>query len=368
MKPLTGVRIIEMGAIGPAPWCAMLLADMGADILCIERPGSEPRSLASGRGRTRIELDLKYAKDLAYAHQLIQHADVLLEGMRPGAAERLGIGPSDCHALNPKLVFARMTGWGQEGPLSQRAGHDINYISLTGVLHAIGPHERPALPLNLTGDYGGGGAYLAIGILAALLKARQTQQGDVIDAAMVDGAASLMTLQYDWLNTGRWKDSRASNEFDSGAPWYDVYACSDGKFVAVGAIEPAFYAQLLSGLGLASIETPDRNHRANWTAIRNMFTQCFLQRTRDEWEAIFALTDACVTPVLSMAEAPKHPHNQARSTFLKHNDHPIPGPAPRFQNGIRELADNSKKIPAQDALDRWCFPSSNQQIAASQNR
>jgi alpha-methylacyl-CoA racemase len=356
MTILSGVRILELGAIGPVPWCAMLLADMGADIVCIDRPGGSARGPASGRGRTRVELDLKRDNDLAQALELVGSADALIEGMRPGATERLGIGPEACLARNPALVYARMTGWGQHGPLSARAGHDINYIGLSGVLHAIGPRDRPALPLNLVGDYGGGGAYLAIGLLAALLKARQTGQGEVVDVAMVDGAASLMTLQYDWLAEGRWRDERAANPLDGGAPWYDVYACSDGKFMAVGAIEPAFYAQLLEGLGLQAAQVPDRADRSQWPVIRTLFAQRFAQHTRDEWTERFAATDACVTPVLSMAEAPSHPHNAERQTFLRHGQHPVPGPAPRFGSAPRELAAASTRATAAEAVARWASP------------
>ena len=353
MKVLSGIRILELGAIGPAPWCATLLADMGADVVCIDRQGASPRGLASGRGRTRVELDLKRAEDVVRALEFVREADVLLEGMRPGAAERLGLGPDVCLTLNPALVFARMTGWGQAGPFAARAGHDINYIGLTGVLHAIGPRERPVLPLNLIGDYGGGGAYLAIGLLAALLKARQTGQGEVVDVAMVDGAASMMALQYDRLASGSWQDERAANMLDGGAPWYDVYACSDGKFVAVGAIEPKFYAELLKGLGLKEAQLPNRVDRANWFAIRAIFEKTFVQRTRDDWAARFASTDACVTPVLSMTEAPTHPHNVHRGTFMRHGGRPVPGPAPRFNSMARELAPDSRCVMPEEAIARW---------------
>ncbi|MCJ0762579.1 CaiB/BaiF CoA transferase family protein [Variovorax terrae] len=353
MGVLSGVRVLELAAIGPVPWCVMLLADMGADIVRIDRPGSGKGQEPMGRGRVSVELDLKQAAGLAHARELVACADVLIEGMRPGAAERLGLGPDTCLQLNPALVFARMTGWGQDGPLAARAGHDLNYIALTGALHAIGRGDKPVPPLNLVGDYGGGGAFLAIGLLAALLKARQTGQGEVVDVAMVDGAASLMALHYERLASGRWTDQRESNALDGGAPWYDVYRTRDGGFIAVGAIEAQFYAQLLEGLGLKADEVPDRASPAHWPAIRALFEQRFAQRSRDEWAAHFEGTDACVTPVLSMHEAMKHPHNRERQTFTTRGEYVVPGMAPRFRSQARGTAPDSTGSSIDSALARW---------------
>ena len=348
---LAGVRVLELAAIGPVPWCGMLLADMGADVVRIDRPGTALGQAPSGRGRTSVALDLKSAEGLEQARALVAGADVLMEGMRPGAAERLGLGPEVCLGIRPALVFARMTGWGQQGPLALRAGHDINYIALTGALHAIG-RDRPVPPLNLVGDYGGGGAFLAIGLLAALLEARATGRGRVVDAAMVDGASSLMATMYERLAGGRWVDERGANSLDGGAPWYDVYDTSDGRFVAVGAIEPQFYAQLLEGLGLAAADVPDRAQRENWAAIRELFAERFRSRTRDEWAALFEPIDACVTPVLSLREAPQHPHNRARSTFTSWNGVVVPGAAPRFDQPT-PLARDTVALSAHDAIERW---------------
>lgn len=349
---LAGVRVLELAALGPVPWCGMLLADMGADVLRIDRPGASGNGGPTQRGRKSIVLDLKSSDHLAKLQQLVACTNVLMEGMRPGATERLGLGPDPCLALNPQLVYARMTGWGQQGPLALRAGHDINYIALTGVLHAIG-RERPVPPLNLVGDFGGGGAFLAIGLLAALLEARTTGRGRVVDAAMVDGASSQMTLMYERLASGRWRDERGVNTIDGGAPWYDVYDTSDGRFVAVGAIEPQFYAQLLQGLNLSAAEVPDRADRANWPAIRQLFAVRFRQRSREEWAVLFEPTDACVTPVLSMTEAPHHPHNRARNTFTTWQGQTVPGPAPRFSGVAHAVATETVSLDVDTAITRW---------------
>ncbi|MFG5408539.1 CaiB/BaiF CoA-transferase family protein [Piscinibacter sakaiensis] len=333
---LAGLRVLEFAAIGPVPWCGMLLADLGADIVRIERPGShgEPDTLgAVRRGRTCVEIDLKTPDGRRDALALAAAADVLLEGLRPGAMERLGLGPDDARARNPRLVYARMTGWGQTGPLAQQAGHDINYIALTGALHAIGTPDRPLPPLNLVGDYGGGGAFLAIGLLAAAWEARRSGHGRTLDVSMVDGSAALMATLYSRLQMGQWRDERGVNRLDGGLPWYDTYRTGDGRFVAVGALEPAFYAALVRGLDLEA-DLPDRDAEAHWPEIRRQFAARFASRTRDEWAAHFAGTDACVTPVLSLAEAPRHPHPAARGTghvpaaaFLFDGVRPPPGPA-----------------------------------------
>lgn len=353
MSVLAGVRVLELAAIGPVPWCGMLLADMGASVVKIERLGAARSESAIERGRKVVRLDLKDPRGLGQALELVKRADVLVEGMRPSVAERLGLGPERCMALNPAIVFARMTGWGQSGPMAGRAGHDINYIALSGALHAIGPKERPVPPLNLLGDFGGGGAFLAIGILAALLKARETGKGEVVDVAMLDGTASLMAAAYKNLGLGQWKDERESNLLDGGAPWYGVYQAQCGKFMAVGAIEPAFYAELLSGLGLSAPEVPDRSRRENWPAIRALFAQRFASRTRAQWTSVFESSDACVTPVLSMTEAPEHPHNKARQVFAPWGRYTAPAPAPRFRDQSSRLAGFPEDMDIGVLIDRW---------------
>jgi alpha-methylacyl-CoA racemase len=352
VKVLEGVRVLELGAIGPVPWAGMLLADMGADIVRIDRPGPPAQPAPTTRGRTVVQLDLKSQDGQRAALDLAASADVLLEGMRPGALERLGLAPEACWQRNPALVIGRMTGWGQSGPLAARAGHDINYIALTGVLHSIG-REKPTPPLNLVGDYGGGGAFLLIGVLSAVLAARSTGKGRVVDAAMVDGAASMMTLAYERLMLGRWRDERGVNGLDGGVPWYDVYETRDARWMAVGCNEPEFYRIFVETLGLDPTQVPDRNDRANWPALRSLFAKRFAELTRDEWTAIFEPTDACVTPVLSMLEAPRHPHNAARATFREFAGHVVPGPAPRFDAGLGDVSGPSVATSAEAALARW---------------
>ena len=356
---LAGFRVIEIAAIGPVPWCCMLLADMGAEIIRIDRVKAGDASAAAlpaepmQRGRRSIALDLKRAEDVERLLALIADADALVEGMRPGVMERLGLAPAVCLARNPRLVYGRMTGWGQSGPLATRAGHDINYIALTGALHAIGrAGEAPVPPLNLVGDYGGGGAFLAIGVLAALLHAGRSGGGQVVDAAMIDGAATLMALPYERHASGDWHDERGANQLDGGAPWYGVYATADGRHVAVGAIEPQFYAELLRGLGLDPAALPERADRANWPALRVMFAQRFGTRTRDAWAAVFESMDACVSPVLSLAEAPKHPHNLAREVFVETRGGQLPAPAPRFSATPSRRAEPSTDFAAGDPLSR----------------
>ncbi|MGH8856487.1 MAG: CaiB/BaiF CoA transferase family protein [Polaromonas sp.] len=355
MGVLSGIKVLEIAAIGPVPWCGMLLADMGASVIRVDRPGpaAPADSDAMKRGRVSVQLDLKVATGTHVALDLVAKADVVMEGMRPGAMERLGLGPDVCLARNPALVFARMTGWGQSGPLSSRAGHDINYIALTGALHAIGREEKPVPPLNLVGDYGGGGTFLAIGLLAALLEAKRSGQGRAVDVAMIDGAASLMTLPHARLGLGQWLDARGQNMLDGGAPWYDVYKARDGKFMAVGAIEPQFYAELLHGLGLAPDDLPPRSDKAGWPVIRARLEKIFLTRTRDEWAALFENTDACVSPVLSLTEAPLHPHNVAREIFQPWNGHAVPGPAPRFEGYETGMATESIVMNKDEALAYW---------------
>jgi alpha-methylacyl-CoA racemase len=336
MGPLDGVRVIEIASLAPAPFGCMVLADLGASVLRVdraERSGPQARTPADPlvRGRRSIGLNLKDAAGVDLLLRLIEGADVLVEGFRPGVAERLGFGPQECARRNPRLIFARMTGWGQEGPLAATAGHDIDYIGISGALGPIGrAGERPVPPLNLVGDFGGGGMLLAVGILAALVERERSGLGQVVDAAMVDGSALLTSFIYGMLATGTWQDRRGSNMLDGGAPWYDTYETADGGYVAVGAIEPQFYAALLDGLGLAGADLPNQLDPAGWPELRCRFAEVFATRSRDEWAEVFAGTDACVAPVLSMAEAPRHPHAVARNAFIEVDGITQPAPAPRF--------------------------------------
>jgi alpha-methylacyl-CoA racemase len=334
--PLNGLKVVELAGIGPGPHAAMILADLGADVVRVERPsgsldisGGKPDHLL--RGRRSVAADLKTAQGRELVLRLVEKADVLLEGLRPGVAERLGVGPEHCHAVNPKLVYGRMTGWGQEGPLAQRAGHDINYISLTGGLHAFGrAGERPSAPLNLVGDFGGGSMFLVTGVLSALWERERSGRGQVVDAAMVDGASVLLQMLWTLRGAGAWTDERGVNLLDSGAPFYDTYTCADGRWVAVGALESQFYAALLTGLGLDGEDLPTQYDRSGWPKLRERFTEVFLTRTRDEWAEIFAGTDACVTPVLAFGEVAGHPQVAARDTIVTIDGVAQAAPAPRF--------------------------------------
>ncbi|MBA2471592.1 MAG: CoA transferase [Pseudonocardiales bacterium] len=337
--PLVGLRVIELAGLGPGPHAAMLLADLGADVVRIERPSDGKQGLQLApladdqmlRGRRSVMLDLKDPAGRETTLRLVEQADVLIEGLRPGVTERLGVGPADCHARNPRLVYGRMTGWGQAGPLADRAGHDINYIALTGALHAIGnAGAKPVPPLNLVGDFGGGSMFLVFGVLAALWERDRSGAGQVIDAAMVDGVSVLAQMFWSLRAGGLWSDERGSNLLDSGAPFYDTYACADGRYVAVGALEPQFYAALLDGLGLTGEELPGQLDPAGWPALRQRFIDAFASRCRDEWVAVFEGTDACVAPVLSFAEVPAHPHIAARGTVITVDGVPQAAPAPRF--------------------------------------
>jgi alpha-methylacyl-CoA racemase len=331
--PLAGLRVVELGGIGPGPHAAMILADLGADVVRVERPTGGLQIASKDftlRGRRSVAADLKSAEGRETVLRLAERADVLLEGLRPGVTERLGVGPDDCAARNPRLVYARMTGWGQDGPLAPRAGHDINYISLTGALHAIGGADRPVPPLNLVGDYGGGSMLLVIGILAALTERQGSGKGQVVDAAMVDGASLLSQMFWSLRANGAWTDERAANLLDGGAPFYDTYRCADGKFVAVGSLEPQFYAELLRGLGLDAEELPAQLDRSGWPTLREKFSAAFAAKPRDEWAAVFADVDACVTPVLTFEEATAHPHLVARDTLVEVDGVIQAAPAPRF--------------------------------------
>ncbi|HWX62719.1 CaiB/BaiF CoA-transferase family protein [Bradyrhizobium sp.] len=339
--PLAGFRIVEFAGIGPGPFACMLLADMGADVVTLDRVGVKKNLKAvATRGRRIVELDLKDRAAIAGVLDLLEKADALIEGFRPGVMERLGLGPDIALARNPKLVYGRMTGWGQEGPLAQAAGHDINYISLTGALAAIGTAERPVPPLNLVGDFGGGALYLVVGVLAALLEAARSGKGQVVDAAMCDGAASLMSMFFDMTAMGRWSEGRERNFLDGGAHFYGVYECACGNFISIGSIEPQFYALLRQHAGLADDPAfdPQMDHKA-WPALRERLKDVFKRKTREDWCQVMEGTDICFAPVLTMAEAPKHPHMAARSVFVERHGVTQPAPAPRFsrtQSAIRE--------------------------------
>ncbi|MBK5265902.1 MAG: CoA transferase [Acidimicrobiia bacterium] len=335
--PLTGVQIVELAGIGPGPFCAMMLADMGAEVVRVDRPDQVGRSNWNSydvlnRGRRTIAVNLKHPDGVEVVMKLIEAADGLIEGFRPGVAERLGLGPDLCWERNPGLVYGRMTGWGQNGPLSHTAGHDIDYIAISGVLGAIGrAGERPVPPLNLVGDFGGGGLLLAFGMVCGLLEARESGLGQVVDAAMTDGSSILSTFVYGLAAAGLWDlDRKGTNLLDSGAPWYDTYATADGLYMAVGAIEPQFYQALLNGLGLSETDLPAQHDAARWPDLRRAFAERFAEKTREGWVAVFDGTDACVAPVLRLSEAAEHPHNVARSTFVDIDGITQPAPAPRF--------------------------------------
>ncbi|MCF3129440.1 CaiB/BaiF CoA transferase family protein [Streptomyces olivochromogenes] len=333
--PLAGVRVLELAGIGPGPFAAMLLADLGADVVRVDRPGGaglaiDPAYDITNRNKRSVLVDLKAPDGPDRVLDLAERADILIEGYRPGVAERLGVGPDDCHVRNPRLVYGRMTGWGQEGPLAQRAGHDIAYIAVTGTLGMIGdPDGPPAVPANLVGDYAGGSLYLVVGILAALHHARATGTGQVVDAAIVDGASHLAAMIHGMLAAGGWQDRRGANLLDGGCPYYGTYETADGKYMAVGALERQFYEEFLALMGLDDL-APARKDWTRWGELREAVAARFKSRTRDEWTAVFEASDACVAPVLSLREAPRHPHLAARGTFTDHGGITQPAPAPRF--------------------------------------
>lgn len=333
--PLVGVRLVEFAGIGPGPFAAMMLADMGADIIRIVRPdGADVPDDPILRGRRSVALDLKSPEGLAAALHLINQADALIEGFRPGVMERLSLGPEKCHAANPRLVYGRMTGWGQTGPLAHAAGHDINYIALSGALWSTGEAERaPVAPLNLLGDYGGGSMFLVAGMLAALLAAARTGKGDVVDAAISDGSALLMSMFYGKIAKGEWDVARQSNRLDGGAPYYGVYECADGKWITIAPLEPQFFALFLKLLGLPADHYTDRSDKTEWAARRSEFAKIFMSQSRAEWCDLFEGTDICFAPVLDPNEAPGHPHNCARAVFSKDGS-AIPSPAPRFSRAV----------------------------------
>jgi alpha-methylacyl-CoA racemase len=336
--PLSGITIIELAGIGPGPFAGMLLADMGANVIRVERaqavpdtPPKHPKTDVAQRSRQNIGVDLKHPEGREVVLRLCERADGLFEGFRPGVTERLGLGPQECMERNPKLVYGRMTGWGQEGPYAQAAGHDINYIALAGALEGIGrAGEKPTPPLNLVGDFGGGGMFLAFGMVCAILEAQRSGQGQVVDAAMVDGASTLMTMFQGFTASGMWQPDRGTNLLDTGAHFYDVYECSDGKFVSIGSIEPQFYSELRRLAGLDGPEWDAQMDRGQWPVLKELLEQVFLRKTRDEWCVLMEHTDVCFAPVLSITEAPSHPHAVARNAFATIEGVTQAAPAPRF--------------------------------------
>ena len=366
--PLQGLKIVEMVGIGPAPFCGMLLADMGADVLRIDRPGranpggrsnvlpEEARFDVTARGRRSIAIDLKSSDGVDCALRLIDRADALIEGFRPGTMERLGLGPDTCLERNAKLVYGRMTGWGQSGPLAHAAGHDINYIAISGALHAIGPADgKPVVPLNYIGDFGGGAMLLAFGVLAALLETKRSGKGQVVDAAMTDGAALLSSMMYGWAAHGWWNTTRGNNMLDGGAPFYDTYRCADDKHIAIGAIEPQFYATLRERCGLTDPDFDGQMDQARWPRLKEKLATLFRTRTRQEWCALLEGSDACFAPVLDWSEAPMHAHNRARETFVEIDGVVQPAPAPRFSRTppTRPASASSSAVDAKTILAEW---------------
>ena len=335
MPTLTGLKVLEIAAIGPVPFAGMMLADMGADIVRVDRPladgAPEPYAGFDSRGRQSVAVNLKDPAGVEVVLKLVENADVLMEGFRPGVMERLGLGPEVCLARNPRLVFGRMTGWGQTGPLSKAAGHDLNYIALTGALHGMGwPDRPPTPPLNIVGDYGGGGLMLVTGVLAALNERYASGLGQVVDVAMTDGVAALMAPLYAQMAQGQWKDERSANLLDGAAFFYGAYECSCGAFITIGALEPQFYSLFLATCGLSQDQLPAQDDRESWTMMRDTLAALFRSRSRDDWSALMEGTDICFAPVLSMMEAARHPHNLARGTFVEIDGMPHPAPAPRF--------------------------------------
>lgn len=357
--PLSGLKIVEFAGIGPGPFCGMLLSDLGADVVRVDRKGPARGSPAdvTARGRRSVALDLKQPQSIEACLKLMEQADGVIEGFRPGVMERLGLGPDVALARNPRLVFGRMTGWGQFGPYAKAAGHDMNYIAITGALDAIGTTEKPVPPLNLVGDFGGGALYLAFGLLAGVIHARQSGQGQVIDCAMSDGAASLMAMFYGFKAGGMWNEGRRSNLLDGGAHFYDTYQCSDGGWISIGSIEPQFYLLLLEKTGITDPQFQHQMSREDWPELRDKLAAVIATKTRDEWCALMDGTDVCFAPVLSMDEAPSHPHNAARETFVEVGGVVQPAPAPRFSATPGKIQGPPPKIGADNdaALADWGF-------------
>jgi alpha-methylacyl-CoA racemase len=359
LGPLKGIKIIEIAGIGPGPFSAMMLSDMGADVLRVDRKEAAGRNSkydVLGRGRRSVALDLKNAEGVSAVLKLVERADALIEGFRPGVMERLGLGPDACFERNPKLIYGRMTGWGQTGKLAHSAGHDINYIALTGALHSIGrPGETPVPPLNLIGDFGGGGLLLAFGIVCGILEARQSGKGQVIDAAMTDGSAALMAMIYGLKAASRWGNNKGTNLLDSGAHFYDTYECADGRWVAIGSIEPQFYKLLLEKTGIDDPDFHAQMDESKWPALKSKLASVIKAKTRDEWCALMEGTDVCFAPVLDMDEAPLHPHNRERQTFVEIDGITQPAPAPRFSRTQPEIRATSSVIgkDTKETLAEW---------------
>jgi alpha-methylacyl-CoA racemase len=363
MGPLAGVKIVELAGIGPGPFAGMLLSDMGADIVRIDRAGQvnpavfdKPNLEPLYRGRRSIGVDLKNPEGVELVLRLVEGADALFEGFRPGVTERLGLGPDVCLARNPKLVYGRMTGWGQDGPMAQAAGHDINYIALAGALAHFGrAGDKPTPPINLVGDFGGGGMFMAFGLVCGILEAQQSGKGQVIDVAMVDGTASLMSMMWGLKQIGAWKEQHGTNVLDTGAPFYDTYETKDGKYVALGSLEPQFYAELLARLGLTDAGLPAQMDATGWETLRTTFTDLFKTKTRAEWDELLLGSDACYAPVLTMSEATNDAHMKARNTIIERDGVPQPAPAPRFSRTAGEVR-RSAPWPGQhtdEALAEW---------------
>ena len=366
MGPLAGIKVIEMKGIGPGPYAGQLMADLGAEVIVVER-ASKPNSIAppsamdvNSRGKRSIALDLRKVEGLETLLTLVESADVIFEGNRPGVAERLGFGPDVCMARNSKIIYGRMTGWGQTGTLAQSAGHDFNYISLTGAAAAIGTKEQPVPPLNMVGDYAGGSMFLVVGILSALIEVKKSGVGQVIDTAITDGSAHLMSMFYTMSNIGTWNTSRESNMLDGGAPYYGAYETSDGKHLSVGPIEPKFFAEMVTLSGMPEALIQDQNNPAKWGEIKSTMVETFKTKTRDEWVEIFEGTDACVAGILNYEEAIHHPHNQSRSTFVEVNGQMQPAPAPRFSRTecTKPKAPSAEGADTQAVLADWGFDES----------
>ncbi|HSV79535.1 MAG TPA: CaiB/BaiF CoA-transferase family protein [Ramlibacter sp.] len=370
--PLAGLRVLEVGGVGPGPFCTMMLSDMGAEVIRIDRKHAGESGLpidrkfeVAFRGKRSVALDLKKGVAVEAVRRMVARADVVVEGFRPGVMERLGLGPDTCLEINPRLVYGRMTGWGQDGPMAKAAGHDLNYIALSGALHAIGRKDGPPeIPLNLIGDFGGGSMYLAFGIMCALHEARSSGKGQVVDAAMIDGSTSLMGMIYGMFAAGYWKDERGSNRLDSGAPWYDVYETKDGKWVAVGSTEHTFYLNTMKVMGLKPEDFSDQHDRAGWPAMKAAFTRVFKTRTRDEWVAAFDGTETCFSPVLSLAEAPTDPHQRARGNFVEVAGVTQPAPAPRFSRSQGAVQGPPPEVGehTDEVLREWGFQAEELQL------
>ena len=358
--PLNGIRVVEFTGIGPAPMTGMLLADLGASVIRLDRPQAVDAMDAGApgphmsEGRTVLPADLKSEEGLELARDLLDRADVLLEGFRPGVMERLGLGPEEALALNPRLVYARVTGWGQDGPLALSAGHDMNYISVNGALHSLGRAGGPPIPpVNLLGDFAGGTMFVVTGILSALVERQSSDRGQVVDAAMVDGSALLMSMMLEDRDRGTWTDERGTNYLDTGAPWYDVYECADGRHVSVGCIEPQFYSAFLQGVGLDGEELPDQWDQERWPELRERFAGVLRTRTRDEWAEVFDGVDACVMPILAPEEAPDHPHVNARGSLTRQGERLVPGPAPRFDRTPGRVTRGRPRPDTAQTLREW---------------